>query len=700
MDARFFADDPIKSNDADRIDRLSFAKQIATICEQVGMQSKTSVMALIGPWGSGKSSILELSKNVLEDRSENWTIVNYNPWLFSDIESLLQNYFNTLSSALPEKRGKVARKKLATYAEALSPLGKLTSLAGFDASGMTKKAAEILRGDNSIDKRKQDLEQALEDYDQKILVIIDDIDRLQPQELLLVFKLIRLIGRLPNIYYILAYDEHTVIDALQRSELVYESVERAHDYLEKIVQIRLDLPPLHDDHREALVDDGLESFFSQFNISISDSDKQRLGWIYHAYLKDDLREPRAINRFIAQLYAMYALVHDEVDVVDFLALTFMRTFEPALYRSVLLNREELVGRSLKLAAERLSSDDKKKKWEDRIAALNVSEQSRKRMLDLLVALFPDWFQNYNSGRASVQSVQNDDYFDRYFMFGVPSSDIPDSVVLKALAKMPEEESEELSLVVSSMQKNPSRVLRKISTFNSQKILENAPGVFAFLAHQYDQLPSRDSLLDMPEILLILVATDILEAFEDVEAVQLLQDAIDAADIKFVADLTLRAIKKSEETHRSFGWIEGIRPVLTQKFEQIASELGRRPMVEVYDLFPLLYRAAWLDGDSESLKGILWQNIEFGEWELVEVLGRLVAESIRSGGSRTIVELKEERIEELLGVERVISELGDLLDREDDNLDRDLNEALATKENKEAYAIAVMRRLKRKRSQSS
>jgi predicted KAP-like P-loop ATPase len=76
-----------------------------------------------------------------------------------------------------------------------------------------------------------------------VLVVLDDLDRLTPDELPLVFKLVRLVGRLPNVYYLLRYDERTLLDVLRRTDLVGDDEARGRDHLEKMVQVRLDLAP-------------------------------------------------------------------------------------------------------------------------------------------------------------------------------------------------------------------------------------------------------------------------------------------------------------------------------------------------------------------------------------------------------------------------------------------------------------------------
>ena len=77
-------------------------------------------------------------------------------------------------------------------------------------------------------------------------MVLDDIDRLHAEELLMVFKLVRLVGRLPNVYYLLAYDEATVLAVITNTKLAGNDMDRARRYLEKMVQLRLVVPPINE----------------------------------------------------------------------------------------------------------------------------------------------------------------------------------------------------------------------------------------------------------------------------------------------------------------------------------------------------------------------------------------------------------------------------------------------------------------------
>jgi predicted KAP-like P-loop ATPase len=194
-----------------------------------------------------------------------------------------------------------------------------------------EKAGELLKGDTSLSAQHDEVADALRATGQPVLMILDDLDRLAPAELMLVFKLVRFVGRLPYIYYLLSYDETTLLDVLIRTDLCSQDRRRARDYLEKIIQVRLDLPPLRHTQASRLFRQGIESVAAGHAVTLGDTDNERLAHAYERHISDRLTTPRAINRYIIQLDALYPAVAREVDFVDFAVLSFIRTFEPALY---------------------------------------------------------------------------------------------------------------------------------------------------------------------------------------------------------------------------------------------------------------------------------------------------------------------------------------------------------------------------------
>lgn len=707
MSRRFFADDPIPGKDADQLQRLAFARQIAKLCGQVGEQSETSVLALIGPWGSGKSSILSLVQEDLTSAVSSWQVVKFNPWLFSDVESLLQSFFGALGTALPEKRFKAARQKLGSYAETVASLGKLASLVGVDVSAMVSKLGEVLRGDASAEARRVELEEELRKLDQKILVIIDDIDRLQPTELLAVFKMIRLAARLPNVYYLLAYDERTVLDVLMRSELAHEAEDRAQNYLEKIVQIRLDLPPLHEEQQVSLLDDGLEQLMKLYGVTLSDDDSHRLGEAYHFHLAGFLKEPRAINRFLAQVSAIFPLVHEEVDFVDFLMLTFLRTFQPGVYSVVLARKLELTGQDIARSFREEGNGPRKARWLDILAGAKVTEAKRESTLRLLAGLFlplrsavenMTYGSHFYNDLARGKHVGSSDYFDRYFQFGIPTSDISDRVVLAAVAQMGSG-GPELDLLTRRMQQKPELVLRKIDSLLESSAIENPVDVLHFVSGYYKELLKVRQFLRSPELYLIGVSRRLAAHVADEQVVSFIKAVVEADRMEFAIAFALRATGREPDREWVADVTDVLRSALSERFDR-ASQLELSEVSD--DEIDLIHRWGWIQEDQPKIREAFWRAIASGKWPLVTLLGRLVPEATSYGGGaprRTIGDLNPAYLDQLLGIDRVI----EALDRDYVGWEQRVNAKRVgdvSQESKEVHALIVLENLKSQRVASS
>jgi len=94
---RITADNPITRSDEDALGRVkpasSFAAQVLTLDSSEGV-----VVGVLGPWGSGKTSFVNLSQSFLKESGV--TVLEFNPWMFSGADQLVQSFFIELSSQL------------------------------------------------------------------------------------------------------------------------------------------------------------------------------------------------------------------------------------------------------------------------------------------------------------------------------------------------------------------------------------------------------------------------------------------------------------------------------------------------------------------------------------------------------------------------------------------------------------------------
>ncbi len=117
------ADNPIRKPEEDVLGR---AKVVLSFTEQVLQLDMTEgvVVGALGPWGSGKTSFINLARAHLEDTGI--TVLDFNPWMFSGAEQLIERFFVELSAQM-EPHSELAKvgKALDAYGEVVSGLGWL-----------------------------------------------------------------------------------------------------------------------------------------------------------------------------------------------------------------------------------------------------------------------------------------------------------------------------------------------------------------------------------------------------------------------------------------------------------------------------------------------------------------------------------------------------------------------------------------------
>jgi predicted KAP-like P-loop ATPase len=183
-------DPPIRTRKEDRLNRVPFAEALA---EQVANSPSCGgvVFGLLGAFGSGKTSILNMVEETLKEDFGDPVVLWFNPWLFSGTEQLIEHFFEELAAQLleePDNRLRSIGEALERYGKLLGPLRYLPGVGRY-AEG-AEKATGILSGflkgrekkPASVRTRRRELEKALDELDGKIAIFIDDLDRLSRRE--------------------------------------------------------------------------------------------------------------------------------------------------------------------------------------------------------------------------------------------------------------------------------------------------------------------------------------------------------------------------------------------------------------------------------------------------------------------------------------------------------------------------------------
>jgi predicted KAP-like P-loop ATPase len=470
------ADQPIGKRADDRLLRAAFSKELANAI--AGWTGNTSLtIALYGSWGSGKSSVKNMAVEYLGERAAPQpTVIEFNPWRWSNSDELTDAFFREVGKGLgrgddaakARRLSKLWRRYSASFslvaaivsavpkfigavliaAGLLSTLGYVLAIpqtaraiAGLLAAvtplaaglllwsgALSEKLAKYLEAksdasERSLEERRADLEAELRTRTTPLIVIVDDIDRLPADRVALMFQLIKAMADLPKFVYLLLFQRDIVERCLDR--VANNDGAR---FLEKIVQIGLDLPHIGKSELEKMLFDGLNVILEE--IKAPTFHQTRWGNIYVGGLNSYFQTIRDVKRYLAALqFHIPLFLHGttfEVNIVDLFTVEAIRLFEPQLYERFRTSKELLTS-----GPSRGRDDGPRKTMLEQIVA-NASGGRKTELQKILVELFPQIAWAFGGMERSPESYQgwlkhlricSPDVYDKYLYFSVPPNDI-------------------------------------------------------------------------------------------------------------------------------------------------------------------------------------------------------------------------------------------------------------------------------------
>jgi predicted KAP-like P-loop ATPase len=339
----YFNDSPIETADDDRYAVKAFADSIAKSIRGIKKPIGTAI-ALHGPWGSGKSSVVNLIRTALQhSNDEDLVVSDFKCWWYRGEEALALAFLQNLHAILRDGLGDKAKDLIPSIARRLLQagpvIGQAVSLAsssplGALLPGMSKFASTFFPEGETVENSFRKLAKLLSNQKRRFLVIIDDIDRLSPDEVLAIFRLAKSVGHLPNVMYLLVFDRELAEKIIREK---YPS-EGPH-FLEKIVQAGFELPqPLRTDLNDAVLVSVNEICGSPDKTQIV-----RVMNIFYDVVSPYITTPRHVTRFRNAISVTWPAIANEVSLGDFIALETLRLYEPALFKSISQQGNRLCG---------------------------------------------------------------------------------------------------------------------------------------------------------------------------------------------------------------------------------------------------------------------------------------------------------------------------------------------------------------------
>ena len=356
-----FSDDSPKDNpwQDDRLGFHPFARRVSEMLLNLNAPNGY-VVGLHGPWGSGKSTALNFIQafvrkhnEELENESASLSIIDFRPWMVSGHQDLVTAFFKVRSEALDSREGRNSKRRraalrsvrsgldpiidtVAKLGMAADPTGAAATAAVVGAANIGKKslggAIDRWLEEPSIQLAYDRLKDQLAEKKRRFLVVVDDIDRLDDDEIKSIMQMVKTVGRLPNMIYLLAYDQRIVRLALDKDKIVTGDQPR---FAEKIIQQEFELPRAGRGALLRILE--AETLFLLNAIEAGAHSRQVLASGLHRWM----HHPRDVTRLSNALKFVWPSIQGEIDAVDVLAMEGLRLFEPRLFEWIQGNRDFL-----------------------------------------------------------------------------------------------------------------------------------------------------------------------------------------------------------------------------------------------------------------------------------------------------------------------------------------------------------------------
>ena len=649
---RSAADQPITFASQDRLDRAWFAHQLADQLTHY-RDPACLVIALYGPWGCGKSSLLNLIdervRAVSENRGSRPIIVRFNPWNFQSSDQLISMFFREIGIAVGNQRGIAIASEigllLVTLGELLSHTTSVPHLqeVGWVGKVMTWLGRLLQRKQRvrTLEEIKRELDAHMSRLENRLIIMVDDLDRLESDNVRLMLRLLSLNGDMPNTTYMLAFDKDVLAKALDTVQVGI----RGQGFLEKIVQVGLDIPPIAPEHLNSLFFERLDAIVR--DVLDEEWDQSRWRSMYLSGIRRLLRTPRDVVRYTNSLRFTLPVVKAEVNAIDFVAVEAIRVFHPELYSFLSNNRDVLLRQP-----SVMPSQDKlqEKLAADTLSPLGLSgTEEGESFRAILLELFPNSSRLLGAGNVSYTGMESQwraerricspTHFDIYFRLRLSPGGMSE-VELQAILRATNDRSALTEKLAGTIGKPGfGRLIEYVRDHVGVLSPEQCKNLLDALFEVGDQVDTRAPMIGVsPRDHLVFLASQIFKQMKD----QAEQDATlnllakEARSLSALVDFLALVAKSGNR--QSYGATDG-QPLFSSKAveETIAIVLGRiresakqGQLLMLPDPLNVIFR--WRDwaGTTEEVSRYIAETVETDEG-LLRVLVAFVSEIQSSGG---------------------------------------------------------------------
>lgn len=304
----------------DLLDREIFVDYIASLINYCNPE-KSFVFALNGAWGSGKSTILNLVKNTINP-DEMIVIDDFDPWKYNNNETLFRGFYDSIT------KNKNFAFDYSLYKK-LYNIYKVLILGNDNILNKISFDTHFMDNSYSVDELKNIISTHLKINNKKVVFIIDNIDRLNKEQILIIFKTISTLFDFNNFVYLLSFDEERI------SKIFENELKIDPNYLNKIINSNISLPKTNSSTISEIAVKVIEKMYDYYNIQVDVDERNRFITMF-SQLSSKFSDIRELKRFFNYIsaYIQSKDIQEQVNIGDFIIIQTIKYLNIDLYNTI------------------------------------------------------------------------------------------------------------------------------------------------------------------------------------------------------------------------------------------------------------------------------------------------------------------------------------------------------------------------------
>lgn len=375
----------------------NYVKDLLSLMPRERLKKESLAIGISGKWGSGKTSFL---KTMMESMKNDYLNVSFNPWTCTDKVQIVSQFFTLMRKNI-HGHDKPLKNAIQMYRDIVLNADIHPSLT------LLAKILPECKEEETLESLKNKIEKAISAEGEKpFAIFIDDLDRLEGDELFEVLRLIRVTANFRNMVFVVAYDREYICNVLNQSK----NIERAEEYIQKIFHLEISLPKFEE---ETLLDVFMEEFSRIYPLEEKDEVRFRSSILqlcnsaevsFTDFIPNFRQARRFANIFALNLKAILSHTEDFI-VRDFFGIELIHFAFPDVHHTLMYKPMTL----LKQRPEGLS----------KAKLLVYKEETNTPCAKLLKCLFP----NVSDTGKTPREIRSQLSYANYFCYRLPNNSI-------------------------------------------------------------------------------------------------------------------------------------------------------------------------------------------------------------------------------------------------------------------------------------